>query len=573
MHREETLTAQSAPGARARGLLARLGLARLRGWWGEFGRAEADPFARVEGVETRLWLLAVLLIFLLAVAIYLLNAAAVVQELPRAEPLVALLANDATALLLLAIVFLICGYFHERLVKLRRENRALIANLRGKQVALERQNRQLTAWGDASHALIANFDLPRLLDLIVATALEVTRAERASVMLLDEKEGILTIAAARGVSPEVIASTRVRLGEGIAGLVAQTGQPLLLHRGLSPAELSPLLQREEEISSAISVPLFANERVVGTLNVSEACGKVELGDEEVISLGLFANQAALALEKAELYRESQRQLEKLLEVLDELGRTQAQLLHSEKLASVGVLAGGVAHEINNPLAVILGRTELLLMEDSVQGNLRRDLETIKRETERISEIVRGLLTFSRRSQQDHMESTSLNEVLERTLGLIQHQLTVNGVNVVTDLEPDLPPLQANPGQLQQVFTNMVINAFHAMPRGGELRVRTFALPGRQLAVEFEDTGCGIPPDMLDRIFDPFVTTKEEGQGTGLGLAISHTIVRNHGGEIGVTSQLGKGTCFRVILPLDPPSPKEDRPPAEAALASPVSSIL
>ncbi len=183
-----------------------------------------------------------------------------------------------------------------------------------------------------------------------------------------------------------------------------------------------------------------------------------------------------------------------------------------------------------------------------------NLETIRVETERIAEIVQGLLTFSRKSRQDKIETLDVNDVLERTLMLSEHQLTVGNVQVVKELTPGLPVIQANPGQLQQVFMNLIINAHHAMPNGGTLTVRTGAVPQHRVFVEIEDTGSGIPADDLDRIFDPFYTTKEEGKGTGLGLSVSRNIVENHGGVIGVQSTAGMGTLFRIVLPEVPPAP-------------------
>jgi len=289
----------------------------------------------------------------------------------------------------------------------------------------------------------------------------------------------------------------------------------------------------------------------------------EFQQEDVRALKLFADQAALALEKAQLYRDSQRQLEKLLSVLDELSRTQAQLVHSEKLASLGVLAGGVAHEINNPLMVILGRTELTLMDEGIVSEARENLDTIRQETERIAEIVHGLLSFSRKSRQEKIEDISVNDVLERTLMLSEHQLTLGNIRVTKELDLDLPSIRTNPGQLQQVFMNLIINAHHAMPDGGELTIRTSALPQDRVFIEIEDTGCGISPESLDRLFDPFFTTKEEGKGTGLGLSVSRNIVESQGGNIGVQSTVGVGTVFRVVLPqvstVDPDSDEHIRP--------------
>jgi signal transduction histidine kinase len=526
---------------------------------GEHG--EPDPFREGEIREERLWLLALLIIFLLAVSLFLLTATEDARGSTPAvmAPLITVLGSDITTCFLLVMVLLITAYIRERLAQRWRENRLLIEELTRKERALEKKDAQLITWGELSHALIANFDLPRLLDLIVSTAIEVTGADRGSVMLVDEDGKTLSVKAAKAVDPGVAepAASGVRIGEGIAGRVALTGKPLLLRRGETQMALRVLRRREGNISSAISVPLRIEDRIVGTLNVNEYKRAVEFGEEEVRALTVFADQAALALEKAQLYRDSQRQLEKLLSVLDELSRTQAQLLHSEKLASLGVLAGGVAHEINNPLMVILGRTELMLMDEGVPSEITRNLETIRVETERIAEIVHGLLMFSRKSRQEKIETVDVNEVLERTLMLSEHQLAVGNVRVIKEFDPKLPPIQANPGQLQQVFMNLIINAHHAMPEGGELTVRTGPVPQRRLFIEIEDTGCGIAQEDLNRIWDPFFTTKEEGKGTGLGLSVSRNITENHGGMIGVESTVGVGTLFRVVLPESPPQPSPE----------------
>jgi signal transduction histidine kinase len=505
--------------------------------------------------EERLWLLALLIIFLLAVSLFLLTATEDARgHMPAlAAPLITVLGSDITTCFLLIMVLLITAYIRERLAERWRENRRLINELTRKERALEKKDAQLTTWGELSHALIANFDLPRLLDLIVTTAIEVTGADHGSVMLIDESDGTLSIKASKGVEAEY-ADVKIKLGEGISGRVALTGQPVLLQRGENQVILRALRRREGEISSAISVPLRVEEQVVGTLNVNESRRTSEFGEEDLRALTLFADQAALALEKAQLYRDSQRQLEKLLSVLDELSRTQAQLVHSEKLASLGVLAGGVAHEINNPLMVILGRTELMLMDEDQSALIKKNLETIRVETERIAEIVQGLLTFARKSRQERIEHLDVNDVLDRTLMLSEHQLTIGNVQVIKQLDDKLPQIQANPGQLQQVFMNLIINAHHAMPNGGVLTVRTGLVPQRRVFVEIEDSGCGIAEDDLNRIFDPFFTTKEEGKGTGLGLSVSRNIIENHGGLIGVESTPGVGTLFRIVLPETPPSP-------------------
>jgi signal transduction histidine kinase len=306
------------------------------------------------------------------------------------------------------------------------------------------------------------------------------------------------------------------------------------------------LTRDREIRSAACVPLTLAGRTIGTLNVNRTSHPQHFTRDDVDALLMFASQAVLAIEKTRLYGQAQEQVERLRQMLAELEHAQAQLLQSEKMASVGLLAGGVAHEINNPLMVILGRTELLL-DDVAEGPSAHDLKIIHEQTVRIAEIVKNLLRFSRAPNEGSNGPVSLNRAIEDTLGLVNHIMKVENILVETELASDLPEVMGSAGQLQQVFTNLIINAFHAMPKGGRLAIRTWSARGRVLA-SVTDTGFGIPEENLARIFDPFFTTKRDGEGTGLGLAVSYGIVRSHGGQIRVESEVDKGTCFTVELP-------------------------
>lgn len=516
-------------------------------------RKKTDPLVELEQIGERLWVLAMLLGFLLAASLFL----------PRT-----IFGEGATIALLTAMAVLLYGYFRERLKTWRTSSLKVMEGLRAENIKLERSNQQLNSWGESSRRLIASFDQQRLLDLIVSTAIDMTRAEKGSIMLLDDERKELRIAAAVGLSDTIKATTRTPIGDGIAGWVALKGEPVLLTRSSPDFRLQRRLIRQE-ISSAISVPIRIDAMVVGTLNVNESTRGEEFTQEDLRVLTMFAAQAGLALEQAHMYHESQVQLERMLALLDELQTTQQQLVHTEKLASVGTLAGGVAHEINNPLMVIMGRTELLMMKPRLPKAIRNDLEIIHNETGRITEIVRGLLNFSHRSQDDTFDQVNVNDILERTIALTQHQLRGDNVSIHAMLYPDLPKVSANSGQLQQVFTNMIINANHAMaPNGGMLAIRT-QRTANGVSIEFEDTGCGIPQEALKKIFDPFFTTKPEGQGTGLGLAISHSIIDRHNGEITVFSEPGRGTTFLIRLPGadTPQAPKQD--PSARRLTEPL----
>jgi len=240
----------------------------------------------------------------------------------------------------------------------------------------------------------------------------------------------------------------------------------------------------------------------------------------------------------------QRSMEKKLQ------ETQLQLLQSEKLRSLGEMAAGVAHEINNPLGGILIYASLLLEDLPPNDPRRADLEKIVQEATRSKEIVKSLLEFARQSG-PKMELTDINKSITDGLLFLENQATFHNIEIMKELDPSLPPIWGNAGQLKQVFMNIIINAADAMHGRGILSIKTYlSEDGKDVIIQFRDTGDGIPEDILSRIFDPFFTTKEVGKGTGLGLSMSYGIVKEHKGTIEVDTARGKGTTFNVILPVD-----------------------
>jgi signal transduction histidine kinase len=230
---------------------------------------------------------------------------------------------------------------------------------------------------------------------------------------------------------------------------------------------------------------------------------------------------------------------------------EVQLSQADKLSSIGLLAAGVAHEVNTPLAVISSYTQMLSKQ--LQGDPQKSglLEKITRQTFRASEIVNNLLNFSRTSGSE-VSDVDVNKVIADTLALLEHQFKVAKVEVENQLSPKLPAIQGNPGRLQQVFLNLFLNAKDAMAGGGKLRVAT--QNGDSVSVSVSDTGSGIAPEYIQRIYDPFFTTKtspREGQarGTGLGLSVSYGIIQEHAGTIRVESSPGAGTTFTLDFPL------------------------
>ncbi|MFB3884500.1 MAG: cache domain-containing protein [Thermodesulfobacteriota bacterium] len=235
--------------------------------------------------------------------------------------------------------------------------------------------------------------------------------------------------------------------------------------------------------------------------------------------------------------------------------SEIKLLQSEKQASVGKLAGGVAHEINNPLTGIFTFTHMLLRRNDIPEEVRSDLETIAQETERVRKIVKGLLDFSRQTELDR-EPTDVNRLVRQAISLIENQALIKGVNLTFEPGDGLPMVTLDRNQIQSVILNVIINALDATDPGGSITLITnigisTSKPGQNgIEILCVDTGCGIPPENLNRLFDPFFTTKEVGHGTGLGLSVSYGIVEHHGGTIWVQSKVGKGSTFKVWLPTE-----------------------
>jgi two-component system NtrC family sensor kinase len=242
--------------------------------------------------------------------------------------------------------------------------------------------------------------------------------------------------------------------------------------------------------------------------------------------------------------------------------SETKLLQSEKQASVGRLAGGVAHEINNPLTGIFTFTHMLLKRKDIPEEVRQDLETIAQETERVRKIVKGLLDFSRQTELDR-EPTDVNRLIRFTISLVEHQALIRGISLNFEPGEKLPTITLDRNQMQSVLLNIIINALDATGAGGSITITSgigvsTGKPGQNgIEILCTDTGCGIPPENLNKLFDPFFTTKDVGHGTGLGLAVSYGIIERHGGTVWVQSKVGKGSTFKIWLPIEEPKGKNE----------------
>ena len=278
--------------------------------------------------------------------------------------------------------------------------------------------------------------------------------------------------------------------------------------------------------------------------------------DELSELAQAFNQMAVDL------KEAQERIVRAAETKLELERS---LRQSEKLATIGQLASGLAHEIGTPLNIIYGRTELIQRKLEDKEELQKNLDIILHQTERITRIIQQLLGFVRKKKPEHTPMNT-SALLEATLDLLDHQIHKQRVSVVKDWGDNLPPVIGDPDQLQQVFLNLILNAIQSMPEGGTLRLsassKRISKEGLEedqrqfMEVRVEDTGVGMEREVMQNLFNPFFTTKVTG--TGLGLMVSEGIVRDHEGWIEVESEVGKGSVFKVYLPSWPAEVKDER---------------
>jgi two-component system NtrC family sensor kinase len=328
----------------------------------------------------------------------------------------------------------------------------------------------------------------------------------------------------------------------------------------------------------LAVTLLVNRLVYQPLGDLEAGARlVSAGNREHLipvrrldEIGHLAdsfNRMTLALKDSEhdLAEWAHTLEQKVEEKTAELRLAEAKTAHAEKLASVGLLAAGIAHEINNPLTGVLTFAHLVRAKLPAGSPEAEDMDIIIRETKRCAGIIRRLLDFAREKKPEITQG-DLNAVVRETIQFVEHQAGFQNVTFAVALDPELPVISMDPNQLKQVIMNLVVNARDAMGERGRLAVRSRRSPtlvstgtGRRAvpAVEltFTDSGCGIPAEDLPKIFDPFFTSKEPGKGVGLGLSVGYSIIKAHGGTIDVESEVGRGTTFRIVLPIDGAPPE------------------
>lgn len=401
--------------------------------------------------------------------------------------------------------------------------------------------RETNALYSISRGLLA-LDADELLDDTVNLLAKNFGYYLVQVYLIDPATKELTLKACNGASRTFTAERNYRLaaGAGIVGHVAETCSPFLtndvkqvifyVHDPLHP-----------NVKSEMAAPIRADGRLLGVLDIQQE-ESATLTKRDLQLTGIVADHLAASLQKAELYESLQKSLQQEKNM-------RSQLRQNERLAIMGRLLASVSHELNNPLQAIQNALFLLREEKGISQQGQNDLEIVLAESERMAGLIERLRDTYRPAQAENLQATLVNSIVENVHALLATHLRKNGVAFEFHPDPELPFTMAQEGQIRQVMLNLMINAVEAMPEGGKLTVSTkFLKSAREIMVSVSDTGKGIAPDILPRIFEPFVTNKKSG--TGIGLTISHDIVVKHGGRIAAENKPGEtGTLFSVWLPI------------------------
>jgi len=417
--------------------------------------------------------------------------------------------------------------------------------------SLEQRFQELKALFEVSTLVNSEIELPMILDMISKTLLEYLQTDRCSVLLLDKKKEKLICVSAHGESSEKLKNVELNPDESVAGWVLTHGEPLLLGEELQENKFKNFVSKDEKITSSLSVPLKVKNEVKGVLNVCMLKGERKFNEADLKLVSIFAQDAAVSIEKAELYQEVKKQAEVLKKALEDLKKTQGQLIQSEKMRVLGDLAGGIVHDFNNILGIITGRSELLLKK-AKEEEFIKGLMLIEQVANDGAEIIRRLREYTKIGQGSIFIKADLNKILSQVVELTsfkwKDEAQARGININIDMDlKEVNPFAGNPSEIREIFVNLLLNAVEALPKGGRIVLGTSMEEG-YVSAWVRDDGIGMKEEVKSKIFEPFFTLKGE-KGMGLGLTIVSGLVTKHQGTITVDSESGKGTCVWVKFPV------------------------
>ncbi len=429
--------------------------------------------------------------------------------------------------------------------------------------------RQLTILHEVGKTLSSTLDLDDLLKKGLELLKERWGYAICSILLLDKERNELYIRQVIGRDPEEVKGIRFKVGvEGIVGQVAKTGEP---YYAPEVSKDPHYLNLSPEVQSEAAFPLKVRDEVIGVLNI-ETDEPRGFDQEDLKVLSSFASQMSISIENAHLFFD-------LKQALQELKQAQDQIIQAEKLRAMGEMASGVAHDFNNVLAVILGNIQLLLhqLDHLRPEEIRERLRTIERSAKDGAETVRRIQDFTGMRRDKEFTLLSLNDLIKEVIVVTQprwkDQPQQRGVQIECTYQlGEVPLIMGNPSELREVLTNIIFNAVDAMPSGGKITISTQPQTDEWVEIRITDTGIGMTDEVKKRIFDPFFTTKGV-TNSGLGMSVSFGIVKRHGGEILIESEVGKGSTFIIHLPIGYEEEKKEKEPKPISREAPSARIL
>jgi signal transduction histidine kinase len=400
--------------------------------------------------------------------------------------------------------------------------------------------------------LMETLDIDEILRLVLEGVTKNIGFDRARLYLVNEKTNLLECKMAVGIDEERIKGITLRLDpeDSIVARSIFEKQSFIIPDASKDPRVNPVLKEKFNLHSLVVIPLFAKEKALGAIAADFVEPNKNITKEALDSVMVFAQQAGLAIHNAFMYQElktfSQQMEEKIQKTTADLRKTEAQLIRSEKLAALGQLAAGFAHEIRNPLTSINILIHSMREKPPSGDSYKEDFKVIEEEIHRINEIVDQFLRFAKPAP-PLLEKTEVSSIFEETLQLLRPQIEKQLIVVEKEFQP-LPIILIDREQMKQAILNLLLNAIQAMPGAGHLTLKgQNSEDGQWIHLSIQDSGVGIPGEDMNKLFDPFFSTKEGG--IGLGLSIAHRIIDQHHGKIEVESTPGEGTLFTVWLPV------------------------
>lgn len=430
-----------------------------------------------------------------------------------------------------------------------------ITEQRAKKEVIRYQTEYLSTLHSISLGMFRRLDLTDLLKAVIVRACRITGIPNGFLHLYDSEKNKLIMKAACGNLTDSV-GYEVDLGSGLGGVIFETGDPMIIDnyqlwsKGLKDAMF-------KKIFSIVGIPLISGSKIEGIIGLCHHEKGIEISKDTIPILEEFSAIAQIAIDNAKLFKKQKEELERRIELEKEQKEMELKLHQSQRMESIGTLAGGIAHDFNNILSSIMGFVQIAMAEVPEETELADDLNEIYHASLRARDLIQQILTFARQSEEP-VNPLRISIIMKEVLKFIRSSIP-STIKIRQNIQSDLKVL-ADPTQIYQIFLNLFTNAAQAMEeQGGELNVELMDVeidlddgsvdPGDYIKAVVSDTGVGIKKRIIQKIFDPYFTTKGVGEGTGLGLAVVHGAVKKMGGEILVKSKPGKGTTFTIYMPI------------------------